>query len=106
MVDPGEEDPEIWTYALDGDPAEPQLVGHRRQRQRRLGLDWAVVPGTGPTPPPPAAGGFDGDPATTERVAAADPTQAAVLTSQARFPAGRVASRRASRGPRRAVARR
>ncbi|WP_370323865.1 cell wall-binding repeat-containing protein [Euzebya sp.] len=56
---------------------------------------WARVPDTPPTPledppPPPtnaplACGGFDGDPATTERADFTDPVAYAVAVSQARF---------------------
>ncbi|HWB71842.1 MAG TPA: cell wall-binding repeat-containing protein, partial [Egibacteraceae bacterium] len=68
--------------------------------------DWsaaplgATPPGPEPTPtePPPtdepteppvtAGGGFDGDPASTERIDHADPTAAAVAISRARFADG------------------
>ena len=88
MVDPGEEDPEIWTYALDGDPAEPQLVGTVANVNGVSGLRLGSRAGHRPHPAATRGGRVRRDPATTERVAAADPTQAAVLTSQARFPAG------------------
>ncbi|MEE8600008.1 beta-propeller domain-containing protein [Euzebya tangerina] len=41
-----------------------------------------------PSPADAQPAGFDGDPATTERIAAGDPVQAAVAVSQQRFPDG------------------
>lgn len=92
---------QVWTAAVDGTdaqfvadlPADPQFQGNFPGLQ-----SWARVPDTPPVPleepPPPPTnaalldGGFDDNPATTERADFTDPTLYAVAVSQARFAAG------------------